>query len=144
MTEESSERIDASLVDRIDPTDPATFVFDPADYMSYDDDSAVVSFAWIKGELGIVLWNLEPGQWNDYHLHPETEHLHVVLTGEVDYHLAGLPPVRVRAGQAVIVPAQVAHGIENTGAERATYMAVTSPGDYQKVLVDRPSHGGAA
>jgi hypothetical protein len=38
-----------------------------------------------------------------------------------------------------MVPEQIAHGIRNRGTTRASYMAITSPGDYQKVLVDRPS-----
>lgn len=138
MSHASSEQINAELMDRIDPADPSTFVFDPVDYQTFSADNAVVSFAWIKGQLGIVMWNLEPGQWNDYHMHPTTEHLHVVLRGEVDYHLADLPPIRVTAGKAVIVPATVPHGIHNVGTESASYMAITSPGPYEKVLVERP------
>ena len=141
MAEASHEQIHAELADRIDPADPRTLVFDPRDYQVFSDESAVVTFAWIKGQLGIVVWNLEPGQWNDYHEHPTTEHLHLVLEGQVEYHLADLPPVELRAGQAVIVPARVPHGIHNTGEGRASYMAITSPGPYEKVLVDRPEHG---
>ena len=48
-------------------------------------------------------------------------------------------PVIVKPGQAVMVPEQVPHGIRNVGTEPASYIAITSPGDYQKVLVDRPS-----
>jgi mannose-6-phosphate isomerase-like protein (cupin superfamily) len=33
-----------------------------------------------------------------------------------------------------MVPANVAHGIRNVGAERCSYVAINSPGDYQKVL----------
>lgn len=133
----SHEQIHAELAGRIDPKDPATFVFDPADYQIFSADSAVVSFAYIAGQLGIVMWNLEPGQWNDYHMHPTTEHLHMVLRGTVEYHLADLPPITVTAGKAVIVPATVPHGIHNVGDEPASYMAITSPGPYEKVLVDR-------
>ena len=139
MGDEPKEKVNADLKDRIDPEDPATFVFDPTDYLVYDEESAVVTFAWIKGQLGIVMWNLEPGQWNDYHMHPTTEHLHVVLAGEVEYHLADLAPIRVPAGQAVIVPATVPHGIHNIGTVPASYMAITSPGPYEKVPVERPT-----
>ena len=45
----------------------------------------------------------------------------------------------VRQGQAVMVPEKVPHGIRNVGTVPASYFAVTSPGDYEKVLVDRPS-----
>jgi hypothetical protein len=31
------------------------------------------------------------------------------------------------------------HGIRNLSDEPATYVAVTSPGPYEKVLVERPS-----
>jgi quercetin dioxygenase-like cupin family protein len=138
---ESKEQINAALADRINPKDPATFVFDPADYQLYTDENAVVSFAWITGQLGIVVWNLAPGQWNDYHMHPTTEHLHLVLRGEVEYHLADLDPITVPAGRAVIVPARVPHGVHNVTGEPASYIAVTSPGPYEKVLVDRPTAG---
>jgi quercetin dioxygenase-like cupin family protein len=138
MGEASKEQIRPELAGRIDKTDLTTLVFDPADYQLYSDESAVVAFAYIQGQLGIVVWNLEPGQWNDYHLHPTTEHLHLVLAGEVEYHLGDLPPIPVKAGQAVIVPEGVAHGIHNTGSTPASYMAVTSPGPYEKVLVERP------
>ena len=43
----------------------------------------------------------------------------------------------VTTGQAVMVPAGIPHGIRNIGSDRCTYMAITSPGDYTKVLVDR-------
>ena len=139
MTEEAHEKIVPDFAQDIDRTDPSTLVFDFSKYQQFDADSATVVFTYITGQLGIVVWNLEPGQENDFHVHPTTEHLHVVLEGECEYSLADLPPVVVRKGQAVMVPEQVPHGIRNVGTTRASYVAITSPGDYQKVLVDRPS-----
>jgi quercetin dioxygenase-like cupin family protein len=139
MPDESHEKIVAEMAHDINRDDPASLVFDLAKYQVYSDDSATVAFAYISGQLGVVFWNLQPGQENDYHMHPTTEHLHVVVTGEVEYTLGDLDPIRVRAGQAVMVPEKVPHGIRNVGSEPASYFAVTSPGDYQKVLVDRPA-----
>ncbi|MCV6977603.1 cupin domain-containing protein [Mycobacterium bourgelatii] len=48
-------------------------------------------------------------------------------------------PVVVRVGQAVMVPAGISHGIRNVGTQRCSYLAVTGPGEYQKVLVDKGS-----
>ncbi|WP_139805207.1 cupin domain-containing protein [Mycobacterium intermedium] len=48
-------------------------------------------------------------------------------------------PVVVRVGQAVMVPAGIPHGIRNVGTQRCSYLAVTGPGEYQKVLVDKGS-----
>lgn len=139
MPESSHERIYAELAHDINRNDLSTLVFDLDKYQVYSEDAATVAFAYIAGQLGVVFWNLEPGQENDYHMHPTTEHLHVVVAGEVEYTLGDLDPMMVRAGQAVMVPENVPHGIRNVGSERASYFAVTSPGDYQKVLVDRPS-----
>ena len=44
----------------------------------------------------------------------------------------------VRPGQIVVVPTNVPHGIRNTSNRRGTYVAITSPGAYEKVLVERP------
>jgi hypothetical protein len=37
-----------------------------------------------------------------------------------------------------MVPAQVAHGIRNTTSQRASYVAIVSPGPYEKVRMERP------
>jgi quercetin dioxygenase-like cupin family protein len=139
MAEASHEKIVAEMANDIDRENPASLVFDLSKYQVYSPESATVVFAYISGQLGMVFWNLEPGQENDYHMHPTTEHLHVVVAGEVEYTLGDLDPIRVTAGQAVMVPEQVPHGIRNVGTTRASYFAVTSPGDYQKVLVERSS-----
>ena len=56
---ESTEKFIGDLVSRIDPENPATLVFDIADYQIFDPDSAVVTFAYGgRGGLGIVVWNL--------------------------------------------------------------------------------------
>jgi quercetin dioxygenase-like cupin family protein len=139
MADESHEKIVAEMAKDIDRNDLSSLVFDLSKYQVYSDECATVAFAYISGQLGMVFWNLEPGQENDYHMHPTTEHLHVVVAGEVEYTLGDLDPIRVKAGQAVMVPEQVPHGIRNVGTVNASYFAVTSPGDYQKVLVDRPT-----
>ena len=139
MADEAHEKLVPEMAKDIDRNDLSTLVFDVSKYQVFSPESATVVFTYITGQLGIVVWNLEPGQENDYHLHPTTEHLHVVLEGECEYTLGDNPPVIVKPGQAVMVPEQIPHGIRNTGTTRASYMAITSPGDYEKVLVDRPS-----
>ena len=139
MADEAHEKLVPEMAKDIDRNDLSTLVFDVSKYQVFSPESATVVFTYITGQLGIVVWNLEPGQENDYHLHPTTEHLHVVLEGECEYTLGDSPPVIVKPGQAVMVPEQIPHGIRNKGTTRASYMAITSPGDYEKVLVDRPS-----
>lgn len=140
MCKESPERFVPDLVGRIDVTRPESLVADLDAYQVFDADSAVVTLMYTNianNGLGIVVWNLEPGQENDFHRHPVTEHLHVMLAGEAEYTLADGPPVTVRVGQVVMVPANVPHGVRNVGSQRCSYLAVNSPGDYQKVLADK-------
>ena len=82
MSEPAHEKIVAEMANDISRDDLSSLVFDLSKYQVYSDDSATVAFAYISGQLGVVFWNLEPGQENDYHLHPTTEHLHVVVAGE--------------------------------------------------------------
>jgi quercetin dioxygenase-like cupin family protein len=112
-------------------------IFDITKYQIFTDKATVVAAP--RGALGgIVVWNFEPGQENDYHMHPANEHLTMVMEGELEFTLADRDPVIVRPGQFVVIPATVPHGIRNVSDRRATYAAVTSPGPYEKVLVERP------
>jgi len=136
--QEHTEHVVPHLAADIDRDDPASLTFDLAKYQVFHDDAATVVFTYTGGQLGTVVWNLEPGQENEYHLHPQSEHLHIVFAGECEYTVGDLPPRVVKVGQAVMVPEGVPHGIRNVGTERASYIAITSPGPYDKVLVDRP------
>ncbi|HZP31018.1 MAG TPA: cupin domain-containing protein [Acidimicrobiia bacterium] len=139
MAEESHEKLVADLAKDIDGTELSSLVFDLSKYQQFDAEAATVVLTYVTGQLGIVVWNLEPGQENDYHVHPTTEHLHIVLEGECEYSIGDLPPQTVKAGQAAMIPAQVPHGIRNRTDRRASYIAITSPGPYEKILVDRPA-----
>ncbi|HEX4395669.1 MAG TPA: cupin domain-containing protein [Mycobacterium sp.] len=124
----------------IDPRSPESMFIDLNRFQVFDGDDPTVTLvcgATDDEKIGIVVWNLEPGQENERHMHPAIDHVHVVLTGEAEYHLASGPALTVRAGQAVMVPAGVMHGIRNVRNERCSYLAVTSPGNYEKVLETR-------
>jgi quercetin dioxygenase-like cupin family protein len=132
------EKLVADLLGTIDPNDLASLKFSFSRYQQFDDAFPTAVLAYVAGQLGVVVWNLSPGQENDYHVHPSTEHLHIFLEGECEYQLGDQPPFRVGVGDAVMVPAEVPHGVRNVGAGRASYAAVTSPGPYEKVRRERP------
>lgn len=131
------EKFVTDFMGTINADDLASLVFPLSRFQSFDDELPTVVPGYL-GQISMVVWNLNPGQANDYHLHPSSEHLHIVMQGECEYALGDQPPVVVRAGDAVMVPAGVPHGIRNCGAEPASYVAITSPGPYEKVRVERP------
>ena len=59
------------------------------------------------------------------HFHPGEEIIYV-LEGELEYQIEGEPPRTVKAGEALMVPAEAVHAVKNVGdgdaAELATYV----------------------
>ncbi len=131
------EKVVLDFFGTIDSNNLPSLVFPLSKLQQFDDKMPTVVLGY-SAQLGVVVWNLEPGQANDYHMHPTTEHLHIVIEGECEYTLGDETPVITRAGDAIMVPAGVPPGIRNIGDQRASYVAVTSPGPYEKIRVDRP------
>ncbi len=134
-----AEKFVGDFMSAMDPGNPASMVFSMSTYQVFDDEVPTVVMVYAAGSLGIVMWNLLPGQENDYHLHPKMEHLQIVTQGEVEYTIGDGPPVTLAAGEAVLVPPGVPHGIRNVSDAPASYLAVTdaSAGAYEKVIVER-------
>ena len=68
---------------------------------------------------------LEPGVTSSKHKHPGEEIVYVI-EGEFEYQLEGKPPVRLKAGDVLFIPANTYHTAKNIGksnaAELATYI----------------------
>jgi quercetin dioxygenase-like cupin family protein len=66
-----------------------------------------------------------PGVAFPAHSHPGEE-IAYVIEGELEYRLEGRPPVTLKAGEALFIPAGAVHAARNVGsvnaAELATYL----------------------
>lgn len=137
------EKFVPDLVSAMNPDDVKTLVFSMSTYQIFDEEAPTAVFAYggDQNGLGLLMWNLLPGQENDYHMHPASEHVQIVVQGAVEYTLADEEPVMLEAGDAVMVPPGVPHGIRNVSDAPASYFAVTtsrSGAGYEKVVVERP------
>jgi mannose-6-phosphate isomerase-like protein (cupin superfamily) len=76
--------------------------------------------------LLVGLNSFEPGQFHALHSHQGMDKVYQVLEGEGQVLLDGreLP---IRAGELVVAPEGVAHGIRNTGTRRLLVLAVLAP-----------------
>ena len=67
----------------------------------------------------------DPGYVSPRHTHPGEEIIYV-LEGTLEYQIGGKPPVTVKPGDVLFVPAGTVHAARNvgsgTGAELATYV----------------------
>lgn len=86
----------------------------------------------MRHDLGIpgreviqVRVDFAPGVAFGKHSHPGAE-VAYVLEGTLEYQLEGQPPVTLKAGEALFIPAGVIHAAKNVGAgnsaELATYI----------------------
>jgi quercetin dioxygenase-like cupin family protein len=69
--------------------------------------------------------DIDPGQTAPKHKHPGEEIIYVI-EGTLEYRLEGKPPVTLKAGDVLFVPAGVVHSATNVGqtnaAELGTYI----------------------
>lgn len=72
-----------------------------------------------------VIVGFTPGASFPRHSHPGEE-LVYVTEGQLEYALEGKPPVTLKAGDVLFIPAGTIHGVKNVGsgnaAELATYI----------------------
>ncbi|TCP56796.1 putative monooxygenase [Tamaricihabitans halophyticus] len=83
--------------------------------------------------FGGVLW-LSPGEFVTEHYHPYSEEFLHVITGTMEMSLDG-QPVRVGAGDALLVPIGVRHRLVNVGDQQAMVVFHLAP------LAPRPDLG---
>jgi quercetin dioxygenase-like cupin family protein len=86
----------------------------------------------LRHDLGVpgreviqVRVDFDPGVAFGRHSHPGAE-VAYVLEGTLEYQLEGEPPVTLKAGEALFIPARTIHAAKNVGtgnaAELATYI----------------------
>src|SRR5260370_38311677 len=66
-------------------------------------------------EVVQVRVDFDPGYVAPKHWHPGEEIIYV-LEGTLEYEIEGQPPVRVKAGDVLFVPARAIHSAKNVGS----------------------------
>jgi quercetin dioxygenase-like cupin family protein len=76
-------------------------------------------------EVVQVRVDFDPGYVSPRHTHPGEEMVYV-LEGSLEYEVEGRPPVTLKAGDVLFIPARTIHAAKNVGtgngAELATYV----------------------
>lgn len=86
--------------------------------------------------FGMVV--LEPGKGHDRHNHPGAEEIIFVMSGEGMQMVDDQPPVLVRSGASIYIPADSYHSTLNTGWEPLRLLVVYSPAGPERLLRDLP------
>ena len=119
-------------------------------WLVYGDDVESLVFDWgtlkvlseppVTGaerfSFGMVV--LAPGKGHERHNHPGVEEIIFVMSGEGKQMVDDQPPVQVRPGASIYIPADVDHATVNTGWEPMRLLVVYSPAGAERELRDIP------
>jgi quercetin dioxygenase-like cupin family protein len=98
----------------------------PEEHAVYDPDRMGKATLFQSSRLLVGLNAFEPGQEHRLHAHAGMDKLYYVLAGSGLFLLEGRAEP-MSAGTLLVAPAEVPHGIRNTGAERLLVLAVLAP-----------------
>lgn len=106
------------------PNHPA--VIKPADHAEWRSDKMGKITLYESARLLVGLNALEPGQSHQLHAHAGMDKLYYVLDGEGLFLLEGreLP---MHAGDLLVAPDGVPHGVRNSSQKRLLVLAVLAP-----------------
>jgi oxalate decarboxylase/phosphoglucose isomerase-like protein (cupin superfamily) len=102
-------------------------VLRPADHATYSASKMGKTTLFESPRMLVGLNAFEPGQEHALHAHAGMDKLYSVIEGE-GLFLLNDRNVAMRAGDLLIAPEGMPHGIRNTGTQRLLVMAVLAPG----------------
>lgn len=107
--------------------DPTTnFPLNPTAHATYRPDKMSKTTLHESPRMLVGLNAFEPGQEHSPHAHAGTDKLYYVLEGEGTFSLDGREMV-MTAGQLLVAPEGVAHGVRNSSKGRLLVLAVLAP-----------------
>ena len=101
-------------------------VIDPRDHASYAADRMGKSSIFESPRLLVGLNAFEPGQEHRLHAHAGMDKVYFVVEGDGLFLLDG-KELPMRAGEMLVAPEGVAHGVRNSGNARLLVLAVLAP-----------------
>jgi mannose-6-phosphate isomerase-like protein (cupin superfamily) len=102
----------------------------PADHAVFLPDKMGKSTLFESPRLLVGVNAFEPGQHHTLHTHAGMDKVYSVVEGEGVFLLDGreLP---MRAGDLLVAPEGVPHGVRNTGERRLVVLAILAPAPHQ-------------
>ncbi len=98
----------------------------PAEHAAYSPAKMGKSTIFQSPRLLVGLNAFEPGQQHALHSHAGQDKVYQVLEGEGWFLLEG-QELSMRAGDLLVAPDGVAHGVRNPGPDRLLVLAILAP-----------------
>ena len=101
-------------------------VIRPADHAVFSADRMGKATLFASANLLVGINAFEPGQQHALHAHPGQDKVYVVVEGQGLFLLQGAE-WPMTAGDLLVAPADVPHGVRNTGTGRLIVVAILAP-----------------
>ena len=101
-------------------------VIKPAEHAEWLSDKMGKTTIYESARLLVGLNGFEPGQSHALHAHLGMDKMYYVLNGEGVFLLDG-SELPMQAGDLLVAPDGVPHGVRNTGPRRLLVLAVLAP-----------------
>lgn len=85
-------------------------------------------------ELTLGHTTVAPGGRNPLHRHPNCEEVLYVLAGEIEHFVEGTPRLRMKAGEAILIPRNLKHQAINVGTTQAELLVAFSSANRETVI----------
>jgi mannose-6-phosphate isomerase-like protein (cupin superfamily) len=105
-------------------TDPAKRIFRIADHIGGAENSRA-SRMYVGDDYRAVVITLGPGQTQEVHMHPATDHAWFIVSGTAEVTMDGGKRERVEPGLFLVHPRNTVHGVRNIGDADFVYIAVS-------------------
>lgn len=109
----------------------------PERHAAYRADKMGKSTIFSSPRLLVGVNAFEPGQAHALHTHAGMDKVYYVLEGEGLFLIEGAE-LPMRAGDMLVAPDGVAHGVRNSGPDRLAVLAVLAPGESAHSPVTSP------
>ena len=102
----------------------------PADHAVYSSTKMGKSTIFESARLLVGLNAFEPGQEHALHAHAGQDKVYQVIEGEGLFLLDGRE-LAMTAGDLLVAPEGIAHGVRNTGGKRLLVLAILAPAPHK-------------
>ena len=106
-------------------TDPAKRVFRIADHIVVGAEKARAGRMYVGDDYRAVVITLAPGQFQEVHMHPATDHAWFIVSGKAEVTMEGGKRDIAEPGIFLVHPRNTVHGLRNIGDENFVYIAVS-------------------
>lgn len=107
-------------------TDPAERIFRISDNIVVDAEKLRSGRMYVGDAFRAVVLTLVPGQGQEVHMHPETDHAWFIVSGAGEVTMEDGRVETVEPGMFLVHPRTTVHGIMNTGEENLVYVALST------------------